>query len=332
MRSLRVVWTEPGVVKVEEWEVQEIGDKQVLVKTHFTLISPGTERAFLLHLPNTPANFPQYPGYCAVGQVLEVGKQVQRFKVGDRVTWAGKHAAHAVVEEDSLLLVPSEVPDEEAVFSRLIAIAMQGVRKAQIELGESVVVLGAGLIGLLALQLAKLSGGFPVVSVDLTEVRLEFACKVGADFVLLVDENLFTRIDELTEDGAHVVIEATGSPEAIPLAFKLARQMGRVILLGSTRGETKSVNFYSDVHRKGLIIIGAHESVRPRVDSSRGFWTAKDDQTLALKLLAARRLQVSPLITHKFSGTEATKAYELLVSGEASAVGILLDWRDVGVD
>lgn len=329
MRSLRVVWTEPSVVKIEEWTVPEIGEKQVLVKTNFTLISPGTERAFLLHLPNTPANFPQYPGYCAVGQVLEVGKQVQRFKVGDRVVWAGRHAAHAVISEDALLSVPPELSDEEAVFSRLIAIAMQGVRKAQIELGESIVVLGVGLIGLLALQLAKISGGFPVIGVDLTEIRLDFARKVGADFTFLADENLLARVDELTEGGAHVAIEATGSPEAIPLAFKLTRQMGRVILLGSTRGETKSVNFYADVHRKGLTIIGAHESVRPQVDSSRWFWTARDDQTLALKLLAAHRIYVTPLITHRFSGTEAPRVYELLVQGDMSAIGILLDWKDV---
>lgn len=329
MRSYRVVWTEPSVVKLEEWEVPKVADKQVLVKTHFTLISPGTERAFLLHLPNTPATFPQYPGYCAVGHVLGVGEQVQQFKVGDRVVWAGKHAAHAVVAEDNLFPVPPELSDEEAVFSRLIAIALQGVRKARIELGESIVVLGAGLIGLLALQLAKLSGGFPVISVDLTEIRLDFARKVGSDFALLADETLITRINELTEGGAHVIIEATGNPEAIPLAFKLARRMGRVILLGSTRGETKSVNFYSDVHRKGLVIIGAHESVRPQFDSAPGFWTMKDDQSLALKFLAARRIQVAPLITHKFSGMEAPKAYELLVQNDMTTVGILLDWREV---
>lgn len=329
MQSVRVIWTKPAKVVMEEWEVPEVADKQVLIKTRFTLISPGTERAFLLHLPNTPATFPQYPGYCAVGHVLEVGGQVQQFKVGDRVVWAGRHAAHDLVAEDKLLPVPPELSDEEAVFSRLIAIALQGVRKARIELGESVVVLGAGLIGLLALQLAKLSGGFPVISVDLTEIRVDFARKVGSDFALLADETLIARINELTEGGAHVVIEATGNPEAIPLAFKLARRMGKVILLGSTRGETKAVNFYSDVHRKGLVIIGAHESVRPQFDSAPGFWTMKDDQSLALKLLAARRIQVAPLVTHKFSGMEAPKAYELLVQNDMTTVGILLDWREV---
>ncbi len=276
MRSLRVVWTEPRVVQIEEWEVPQVGERQVLLKAHFSLISPGTERAFLLHLPNTPATFPQYPGYCAVGHVIEAGNQVQRLKVGDRVVWAGRHVAHAVVAEDALLPVPAEVSNEEAVFFNLIAIALQQV---------------------------KLRGGFSVISVDL--------------------------IDELTEGGAHVVIEATGSPEAVPLAFKLARRMGRVILLGSTRGEAKSVNFYTDVHRKGLVVIGVHGSGRPQVDSSHGFWTARDDQTLALKLLAARRLQVTPLIAHKFRGIEAPTAYELLSRGDMSAVGILLDRQDV---
>ncbi len=133
------------------------------------------------------------------------------------------------------------------VFFRLVAIALQGVRKAKIELGESVVVLGAGLIGLLAVQLAKLSGGFPVISTDLADIRLDVAQKIGADFVLKVDESLPSRVNELTCGGAHVAIEATESPEAIPLSFQLTRRMGRVILLGSPRGDTKFAAGYPQV-------------------------------------------------------------------------------------
>ncbi len=326
MKSLRVVWTEPGVVEVEEWEVPKISEGEVLVKTRLTLLSPGTERAWLLHLPNTPGTFPQYPGYSAVGEVMAVGEKVRRFQVGHRVVWAGRHAAHAVVAEDALLPVPVELPDEEAVFFHLIAIALQGVRKANIELGESVVVLGLGLIGLLALQLAKMSGGFPVIGADLSEIRLDFARKVGADAVLLSGDDLIAKVEDLTEGGAHVVVEATGNPDTIPLTFKLARRLGRIVLLGSMRGETKAVNFY-EAHRKGLVIIGAHDSVRPRTESLHGFWTVRDDQLLALKLLASRRLQVAPLITHRFAGQEATKAYDLLLRQDFSALGILLDWH-----
>lgn len=329
MKSHRVVWTERGVAQVEGWEVPEVGDGQVLVRSRFTLISPGTERAWLLNLPNTPVKFPQYPGYSAVGCVEQVGAKVQGVQVGDRVVWAGRHAAHAVVSADAVLSVPPELSDEEAVFFNLAAIAMQGVRKARIELGESVVVIGAGLIGLLAMQLAKLSGAVPVIAVDRDERRLPFAQIVGADVTLLATDDLLSRITHhATDSGAHVVIDATGHPDAILLAFQMARRCGRVILLGSTRGETKSVNFYRDVHRKGLVIIGAHDSIRPRHESSPGFWTAKDDRALALKLLAAGRLQVKPLITHRFAWKDAPKAYDLLARWDMTALGILLDWQE----
>jgi len=88
------------VAKVEEWEVPEVSGKQVSVKTHLSLISPDIERAWLLHLLNTPANFPQYPGYCAVGEILEVGEQVKQFKKGDRVAWVSRHATYAIVNEE----------------------------------------------------------------------------------------------------------------------------------------------------------------------------------------------------------------------------------------
>ncbi len=331
MKSHRVVWTERFVAQVEGWEVPEVGDGQVLVRSHFTLISPGTERAWFLNLPNTPTKFPQYPGYSAVGRVVHVGAKVQGVQVGDRVVWAGRHAAHAVVSADAVLPVPSELSDEEAAFFNLAAIAMQGVRKARIELGESVVVIGVGLIGLLAMQLAKLNGAIPAIAVDRDGRRLQFAQLVGADATFLSTDDLPSRITHYTTDsGAHVVIDATGDPEAIPLAFQLARWCGRVVLLASPRGETKSVNFYRDVHRKGLVIIGAHDSVRPRSESSPDFWTAKDDRALSLRLLTARRLQVKPLITHRFAWADAPKAYDLLAQWDLTALGILLDWREEG--
>jgi len=96
MKSYCVVWTEPEAVKVEEQEVPEVNSRQVLAKTRFTSISLGTERAWLLHLPNMPATFPQYPGYCAVGEVVRVGEEVTRFKFGDHVAWIGRHVAHCI--------------------------------------------------------------------------------------------------------------------------------------------------------------------------------------------------------------------------------------------
>jgi 2-desacetyl-2-hydroxyethyl bacteriochlorophyllide A dehydrogenase len=334
MTGHRVVWTQQGIAEVEEFEMPKPSEGQLLLRTRVSLVSPGTERAFFLGLPNATSRYPQYPGYSNVGEVVEVGSPLSTqhsaltFQVGDRVACGSRHASHVVVNAADCLHVPEGAPDEEAVFFNLAAIAMQGVRKARVELGEPVAVIGAGLIGLLAMQLAKLNGALPAISVDKDERRLEFARQAGADVALVADDNAASAVRELSgSDGASVVIEATGFPAAILQAFALAKTFGRVILLGSTRGETESVNFYRDVHKKGLTIIGAHAAMRPRQESSAGWWTTKDDQRVALKLLAMKRLAIQPLITHRFAWQESPQAYALLKEWNLNALGMVLNWR-----
>jgi 2-desacetyl-2-hydroxyethyl bacteriochlorophyllide A dehydrogenase len=306
-----------------------VGANQLLIRTRLSLISPGTERAFFLGLPNTSQSYPQSAGYSNIGQVIEVGSQVKGWNVGDRVANTANHVLFAAMDADRCVPAPPDLADEEAVFFNLAAIALQGIRKARLELGESVVVIGAGLIGLLAMQLARLNGGLPVAVIDLDERRLEFARQVGADMTIRADEGLSTAVAILFgEEGVSVVVEATGHPQAILTAFALAKQHGRVILLGSTRGETEQVNFYRDVHKKGLTVIGAHNMTRPQHDSAPGWWTMKADQRVALRLLAARRLTVQPLITHRFSWRKATHAYDLLKQWDLNALGMVLDWRE----
>ncbi|MCS6861295.1 MAG: zinc-binding alcohol dehydrogenase [Abditibacteriales bacterium] len=329
MTGHRVVWTQRGVAEIETFAVPSPQEGQLLLRTRVTLISPGTERAFFLGLPNTSQKYPQHAGYSNVGEVMAVGAKAEGFQVGDRVACAASHSSHVVVRAANCLPVPEDAPDEEAVFFNLAAIAMQGVRKARVELGESVVVVGSGLIGLLAMQLAKLNGALPVIAVDKDEGRLSFARQAGADATVLADDNVLSAVRHLAEaDGAAVVIEATGHPEAIPQAFALAGTFGRVILLGSTRGETERVNFYRDVHKKGLTIIGAHAAMRPRVESSAGWWTTQADQRVALKLLALKRLTVQPLITHRFPWQDAPHAYALLKAWDLRALGMVLNWSN----
>jgi 2-desacetyl-2-hydroxyethyl bacteriochlorophyllide A dehydrogenase len=323
----RIVFTAAGVVAVEECLPPNLGVGQLLIRTRTTLISPGTERAFFLGLPNTPGSYPHYPGYSNIGEVVAVGEGVEGWTPGMRVATPAGHAAFVAVSSETCVPVPERLADGEAVFFNLAAIAMQGVRKARVELGEPVVVIGAGLIGLLALQLARLNGGLPVVSVDTDERRLAFAQAVDADETVALSDDLKVTVASLCEDeGAAVVIEATGHPEAILTAFDLARPGGRVILLGSTRGETEQVNFYRDVHKKGLTVIGAHNSARPLVESHPGWWIAQDDQRVALKLLALGRLKVRPLITHQFSWHEAPHAYERLKQWDTGTLGMVLNW------
>ena len=204
---------------------------------------------------------------------------------------------------------------------------MQGVRKARIELGESVVVLGAGLVGLFAARLAQLAGGLPVISIDRDEKRLLQATRLGVDVTLVADEDIHEQVNSHTQtDGAHVVIDATGSAKVVATSLQLARVQGRVIMLGGTRGLTESINFYSDVHRKGITIIGAHEITRPLVDNSPGFWTQVDEHRVALALLERERIVPDSLITHRFTADDMNRAYELLRSGTLDALGMIVRW------
>ncbi|MBI4530877.1 MAG: zinc-binding alcohol dehydrogenase [Candidatus Latescibacteria bacterium] len=321
MIAQRVVWTDRATVMVEAFDIPDLAAGQLLVQTHYTLISPGTERAFLLGLENTSQRYPQYPGYNNVGEVLAVGDGVQGFAVGDIVATAARHASHVIVAAADALHVPAGLWEEHAVFFNMGAIALQGVRKAKIELGESVVVLGQGMIGNIAMQLAKLSGALPVIGIDTSEHRLALARACGAD----ATRNPQTSpLDNLT---SAVVIEATGFPEPVKTAFQVAGWHGRVVLLASTRGETEKVNFYSDVHRKGLTVYGAHNSVRPAHDSTAGFWTARDDGETVLRLLTAGRLVVDNLISHRLPAVQAANAYRQLAEWSETLMGVVLEWR-----
>ena len=324
----RIVWPEANRVELDTAALPAPGPGEMLVRTITTLISPGTERAFF----NGSAGnciYPHYPGYSNVGEVLQVGpfkNGALKFLPGMRVASQTGHSSHVIAETAQSVEVPEALTDEEAAFCAVTCIALQGVRKAHLEMGESVVIIGCGLIGLLAMQLAKASGALPVVSSDCDSQRLAFARNLGADATFATADDLSTEIKKcLGADGADVVIEASGHPLAINTAVKLARRGGRVVLLGSTRGET-TLDFYTDVHCRGLKIIGAHNGARPVQDASPGLRSLPQDQALAVKLLTAKRLQVRPLATHEFHWSEAAKAYALLTEGRSDVQAMLLRW------
>ncbi len=331
MEAQRVIWPSRAKVDVETFTLPPIGDDEVLVATACTLISPGTERAFLLGLPNAQGRYPSRPGYSNIGKVVEIGNAVTGLQVGDRVASTQGHTSHFVTAPSRLLKVAStDVPSEAAVFFNLGAIALQGVRKARIELGEATLVLGQGLIGLLALQLSKLSGALPLIAADLTDSRLEISKSMGADYTLNPeDANFSEQLSDATKgDGPVVVIEATGHPDAISTALDVAGWGARMVLLASTRGETPKVNFYRDVHKKGLILYGAHNSIRPRQESAPNFWTLEDDSRLLLTLIAQKRFNVAPLISHRVPGEDAPKAYQLLMEWNPGLLGVVLQWNN----
>jgi len=327
MKGIRVVFRRPGIVELEEYDVKPPRSGEVLVKTLYTLISPGTELAFLYALPNTPRKFPMVAGYSNVGVIEELGRGVSGLEVGQAVVSWSPHASYVTVSTEKVFSVPEDLSLEEASFFALGAICLQGVRKGGVEIGESALVIGLGLVGQLTAQLLRLSGAVPVIGLDLYEGRLKLARKLGADYVFNPSKvDVEKEILRLTEGkGASLTIEASGSPEAVNLAFRLTRKLGRVVLLGSSRGET-TVNFYRDIHRRGLHVIGAHVSTVPEVESFRYYWTLKDEIKTFFKLLKMRSLNVKDLISVKLSFRDAGEAYELLRKEKDRVIGVLLDW------
>jgi 2-desacetyl-2-hydroxyethyl bacteriochlorophyllide A dehydrogenase len=324
----RVVWPEAGKVALEEYEIGPPGEREVQLATVCTLLSPGTERAWLLGLPNTPRRYPSRPGYNSVGRVTAVGSGVQSLAVGDIVGSGAGHASAVNVAEERAVKLPDGLKPEIAVFFTMGCIALQGVRKARIELGEGVAVIGQGLVGQLALQFARLEGGLPAIGMDLSESRRALSLRCGADLALDPRDAAFREQLAVATggEGPAVVIEATGSPEPVKQALELAGRCGRIVLLGSTRGTSDDVNFYKDVHCRGLHIIGAHANVRPARDRSPGYWPWRQDAETIMRLMAARRLAIEPLISDRVPWHRSTQVYERLAAWDDGLLGVVLDW------
>lgn len=300
MNKLRLTSMEDGKVFLLEEPLAEPTDTQVQVEVYASVVSPCTERAFIKSLENTDRCYPRVLGYSAAGVVVKTGAQVTGFKPGDRVAGIMPHTNLANVEQRNLVQIPEGVSFEQACFVRIGVISMQAVRKARVELGESVAVLGLGLIGQTAVQLAGVNGACPAVGLDIVPEKLQLAAQMGCPVTL--DPRREDLDEQLKEacggDLPQVVIESTGFPGPIGQALKMVRRLGRVVLLGSTRGSTE-VNFYADVHKKGIDIIGAHISANPTEQSYPGYWTFRDNANCFLRLIQQKRFCVEGLTSQK---------------------------------
>jgi len=328
-----VVFESIGKAVVKPFEVPQPAAGEVLLENDYTVISAGTERANLMNLPNTSGGFPYYPGYCGVARVVDVGDGVESVKAGDRVlsTFSG-HRSHAVHKAADLTVVRDDrVESLDAAFVAIAAMGLQGVRKVRLELGESAMVIGLGLLGMFASQLARIDGAIPVIVSDFDQRRRELALALGADHAFSPDEeNLAAKIRELTYGkGADVIVEVTGAAVALQQALTYVARQGRISLLGCTRVSDANIDFYKYVHHEGVSLIGAHTFVRPQVDSYPGYWTTRDDYRALLSLIAAKRLAVRPIISEIVSPEFAPAVYTRLAEEKQPPLGIVFDWSQV---
>jgi len=333
VKSRQVVFTAPRQVVMEERELNYPGAGQVLVKSLFTLVSTGTELTALTgEFPPGSAwaryvRYPFSPGYDNVGEVVALGEGIEGLEIGEKVFCWAPHGQFALVNAKRVFKVPEDIPIQEVAFAALGQIALNGVRLGEIALGEGVVLIGLGPVGQLALQFARLSGGFPIIAVDLSEKRLEIASNHGADFTLgSRGENLEEEVKRLTRGRmADVVFEVTGNQRVIPRALRLLKRRGKLVILGSPRGKVE-VDFHDEVHTLGLRIIGAHNSMHTPYETPYNQWTLERDLELFLDLIRSGRVKVKSLISHVFPWWEAPKAYQMLLEDRTQTMGVLFDW------
>ena len=333
MTGRYIVFESIGKAVLKEFEVRQPKAGEVLLENEYTVVSAGTERANLMNLPNTSLKFPYHPGYCGIGQVIAVGDGVENAKVGDRAlaSFSG-HRSHAVQRASDLTVVKDDqIESLDAAFVVIAAMGLQGVRKLQLQLGESAMVIGLGILGVFAAQVAALDGAIPVIVSDFDKKRRNLALTLGADHAFSPDEeNLPEKIRELTYGkGADGIVEVTGAAVALQQALTYVAFQGRISLLGCTRVSDASIDFYKHVHQRGVSLIGAHTFVRPKVDSYPGYWTAQDDFRTLLALIGAGKLQVRPIISEVVSPEYAPAVYTRLAEDASPPIGIVFDWKRI---
>ena len=310
----------------------------VLIKSHYSAISAGTELANYHELPNTQTGgirnppYPWAPGYSAVGEVVKVGEGVQDLKPGDLagVTWSG-HRSWYIAPRERVFKLPEGIDEREAAFLNIATFSLLGVRKLRIQLGEPVMIAGQGLLGMFAGQFARLSGACPVLVSDYSPERRALALKLGAEFAFDPREQDFIQKVKAATDGRGpaAVVEVTGYISALKQALEYIDWMGRITLLGCTRISDETIDYYKYVHCRGIEIYGCHTFTRPAQESRPGYWTQKDDIQAFFKLLQRKQVQVLPMISEIVPADTCHETYARIGGSSNPPLGFVFDWTGI---
>lgn len=345
---------EPGPIKDNFWFDVPVGSPDVTI----VICNAGAEREARLSLSHVEvvANPPDASGlpasemgqqgwnvgYSAAGEVIAVGDGVRDIAVGDWVACAGagqaNHADYIVVKRNLVARVPKGCPLETAATTTVGAIAMQGVRRADPKLGELVVVIGLGLIGMITVELLKASGA-RVVGIDINKARVRKALELGIDAVTSDPAALWPLVRDMT--GGHgadqtIIAAASKSHALINQAMEVTRRRGRVIIVGDIGLKPERAQFY----RKEIDLLMSTSYGPGRYDASYeeegidypyGYvrWTQNRNMQAYLDLIASGRIDIAPLIERVVPVNDAPAAYrELAQSGQPLPLGVLLSYPD----
>jgi predicted dehydrogenase/threonine dehydrogenase-like Zn-dependent dehydrogenase len=366
-----------GELSIEEVPLPSLSKGTVLVENKFSLISAGTERSTLkvakanllnkakqrpdlvaqviqnikkeglkatLEKVQTKLDTPKALGYSTAGEVFASMDSNSFFKKGDRVACGGQdsasHAEIVCIPQNLVVKIPDNVSYEEASFTTLGAIAMQGVRQADVTLGEIVCVIGLGLLGQISCQLLKASG-CKVMGIDISDRLIELAKQTGVDDTLHRNHpDIRSKIDSFTNGHGFdsiIITAASSSNDPIEFSGEIARRKGKVIVVGAVKMDVPRDPHY---YRKELELRMSCSYGPGRYDvsyeeSGNDYpyayvrWTEQRNMEAFLQLLSQRKINIQPLITHTFDIEDAEKAYDIVIGKTTEPhIGILLRYSD----
>lgn len=337
MSNKSIVFTKANVAEILDLGIPEIKEDEVLVKIMNSAISAGTERAnitgdlntSIYSKPATEAVFPRFGGYSSSGIVERVGDAVTTLNVGDRValSWS-THAQYCAVKGNKAHKIPTGVSFPAASLVHISTFSAAAIRKCRLEFGESAIVMGLGVLGLISVSLLRAAGASPIIAVDPIKEKRERAISVGADYALDPFEPDFcNKVKELTDGGANVAIEVTGNGKALDSVLDCMKRYGRVALLGCTRNCDFTIDYYRKVHGPGITLIGAHTLARPVFESQNGWWSERDDAKAIIKLISTGRLDFDSLIEEIHTVENYKSVYERLIRDPSFPI-LIFDWSN----
>lgn len=249
--------------------------------------------------------YPRYIGHEISGEVIAKGDKVNKFKIGDRVAaWVdGRgYAEQIAITEEKLFLMDDNLSYEEAILEP-VACTTNGVMRANIQIGDTVALVGTGFMGLILLQQIKLVGASKVIAIDVRNEMLDVAKKLGADEIINpIDEDVKSKIKEITNDiGVDVCFEIGGTQATLDLAPELTRMEGKLVIFGYHPGERviRDLGYWNWM---AFDIINAH---------FRDINTILKGSRIGMSLLNEGRINMNALVTHKLKLHEINQAFEL---------------------
>jgi len=325
---------------LEEIPVPEPKSNEVLVKVKAAAIC-GSDLKIYKWIPwckNVVKSLPFIPGHECAGEVVEVGKEVKRIKVGDKIAaethipcgkcWQCQHnrphtcqnmelfghtvngcfAEYCIIPLVSTRKLPDDLPFEKGCLLEPMGIPLRAVYEGEVE-GDSVVVIGCGPIGQFAVGISRIKGAEKIIATDINEKRLNLARRMGASHLVNPQkESLIDRVLSLTNgNGAGVIIEASGDAKALEKAFNYLRIGGKLFMIGHPE-ELLKIDGSSQIILKEARVIGLF---------GREIWRTWE---IAENLLSSGKLNIDPIITHKFSLEDFEKAFDIAISGQGCKI------------